>query len=85
MHLFHIPQCPIQNRNVHISVMNGALWDMEHIHYYIMDIHKYIMNIHTVILADLWISMIDTHNSIMDRISIIRRFMDIHNSIYGFP
>ena len=24
----HIPQCSIQNRNVHISVLNGALWDM---------------------------------------------------------
>ena len=29
MHLFHIPQCTIQYRNVHISVLNGALWDME--------------------------------------------------------
>ena len=29
MHLFHIPHCSIQNRNVHISVLNGALWDME--------------------------------------------------------
>ena len=28
MHLWHIPQCTIQNRNVHISVLNGALWDM---------------------------------------------------------
>ena len=27
--LFHIPQCSIQNRNVHISVLNGALWDIE--------------------------------------------------------
>ena len=27
MHLFHIPQCAIQNRNVYISVLNGALWD----------------------------------------------------------
>ena len=33
MHLFRIPQCIIQNRNVHISVLNGALWDMEHVHY----------------------------------------------------
>ena len=32
MHLFHIPQCTIQNRNVHISVLNGALWDMEQVH-----------------------------------------------------
>ena len=27
MHQFHIPQCTIQNRNVHISVLNGALWE----------------------------------------------------------
>ena len=32
VHLFHIPQCTIQNRNVHISVLNGALWDMEQMH-----------------------------------------------------
>ena len=32
MHKFHIPQCSIQNRNVHISVLNGALWDMELVH-----------------------------------------------------
>ena len=32
IHLFHIPQCSIQNRNVHISVLNGALWDMEQVH-----------------------------------------------------
>ena len=32
MRLFHITQCTIQNRNVHISVLNGALWDMEPVH-----------------------------------------------------
>ena len=32
MHLFHIPQCSIQNKNGHISVLNGALWDMEQVH-----------------------------------------------------
>ena len=32
IHLFHIPQCSIQNRNVHISVLNGALWHMEQMH-----------------------------------------------------
>ena len=32
MHLFHIPQCTIQNRNVHISVLNGAFGDMEQVH-----------------------------------------------------
>ena len=28
MHRSHIPQCTSQNRNVHISVLNGVLWDM---------------------------------------------------------
>ena len=32
MHLFHIPQCAIQNRNVHITVVSGALWDMEQVY-----------------------------------------------------
>ena len=31
MHLFHIPQCFIQNRSVYISVLNEALWDMEQV------------------------------------------------------
>ena len=32
MHLFHIPQFPIQDRNVHTSVLNpGALWVMEQV------------------------------------------------------
>ena len=38
MHLFHIPQYTIQNRNVHISVLNGVLWDMEQIHWGICEI-----------------------------------------------
>ena len=32
MSLFHIPQCTVQNRNVYIFVLNGALWDTEHVH-----------------------------------------------------
>ena len=28
MHQSDIPQCTIRNRNVHISVLSGALWDM---------------------------------------------------------
>ena len=28
----HIPQCSIRNRNVHISVLNGAFRDMEQVH-----------------------------------------------------
>ena len=31
INLFHTPQFPIQNRNVHISVLNGALWDMKQV------------------------------------------------------
>ena len=31
MRLSHIPQCTIQNRNVHISVLNGVLWDVEQV------------------------------------------------------
>ena len=30
--LFHIPQCTIQNRSVHISVPNSALWDIDQMH-----------------------------------------------------
>ena len=37
MHLSHIPQCTIQNRNVHISVLNGALWDMGQVHCWICE------------------------------------------------
>ena len=32
MRLFHISQCSIQNRDVHISVLNWALLDMEQVH-----------------------------------------------------
>ena len=32
MHLFDIPQCSIENWNVHISVLNGALWDIGQVH-----------------------------------------------------
>ena len=32
MHLSHVPPYTIQNRNVHISVLNGVLWDMEQEH-----------------------------------------------------
>ena len=45
MHLFHIPQCTIQNRNVTISVLNGALWDMEQVHGGICEIGLLQMNI----------------------------------------
>ena len=41
MHLFHIPQYPIQNINVYISVLNGALWDMEQVHCWICELYQF--------------------------------------------
>ena len=32
MHLSHIQQCTIQEKNVHISVLNGTLWDKGEVH-----------------------------------------------------
>ena len=38
MHLSHIPQYIILNKNVHISALNGALWDMGQVQYGICEI-----------------------------------------------
>ena len=38
MHLSHNPQHTIQNKNVHISVLNGALWNMGQVHFGICEI-----------------------------------------------
>ena len=32
MHLFRIPHYSIPNRYMHMSLLNGALWDMEQVH-----------------------------------------------------
>ena len=32
LHLTHTAQCTTQNKTVHISVLSGALWDMEQLH-----------------------------------------------------
>ena len=49
MHMSHIRQCTTQNRNVYISVMNGALWDMGQVHCGICELGQlsviYIFNI----------------------------------------
>ena len=42
MHLSYTPQCTIQSRNVHISVLNGALWDMRQVHCGICEIGPYL-------------------------------------------
>ena len=41
MQLFQIPKSSIQNRNEHISVLNGALWDMEEVHSGICELGQY--------------------------------------------
>ena len=33
MRLFHIPQCSSQTRNVHISILKRALWDLGLVHF----------------------------------------------------
>ena len=38
VHLSHIPHYTIQNRNVHISVLNGVLWDMGQVHCVVCEI-----------------------------------------------
>ena len=38
MHLSSIPQYTIENRNVHISVLNGVLRDMGEVHFGINEI-----------------------------------------------
>ena len=44
MHLFHIPECSIQSRNVHISVLNEAFWDMEWVHSGICELGQLLMD-----------------------------------------
>ena len=41
MHPFHIPQGTIWKRNVNISVLNGALWDMGQVHFGIGELGRY--------------------------------------------
>ena len=40
MRMFHTPQCTIQNINVHISVLNGALLAIEQVHYGICELGR---------------------------------------------
>ena len=60
MHLFYIPQCSIQNRNVHISVLNGALWDMEQVHSGICELGQ----IHQNEVINIWL-MMNQHLSLL--------------------
>ena len=49
IHPFHVPQCNIQNRNVHISVLNGALRDMEPVHYGICEINPFMVAVRALV------------------------------------
>ena len=54
MHLSHIPQYTIQNRNVNISVLNGVLWDMGQMHCVHFSSEWCIVGYRTGALWDLW-------------------------------
>ena len=41
MHPFYNPKCTIQNRNMHISVLNSALWDMGQVRCSICEIGQF--------------------------------------------
>ena len=57
MHLSHIQQCAIQNRNVHIYVLNGALWDMEQVHCGICEISQ-LYHLFMLLVVTFWILVI---------------------------
>ena len=40
IHLSHTPQCTIQNRNMHIFLPNGALWDIGQVHFGICELDQ---------------------------------------------
>ena len=52
MHLFHIPQCSNRNRNLHISVLNGALWDIEQVHIGICKLGQFMHMIRSLMMVD---------------------------------
>ena len=64
LHLSHIPQCTIQNRNVYISVLNGALWDMGQMHVGVWD--RCIVGFMRLVLCDYrsQMSPVDLHLSV---------------------
>ena len=51
MHQSHIAQCSIQNRNVHISVLNGAFWYMGQLHCVVCEIGLYVILYTGIILC----------------------------------
>ena len=61
MHLFHILQCTIQNKNVHISVLNDALWDMEQVHCGICEIGLFFSPVMSIVTMALCLGGIVFH------------------------
>ena len=54
MHLSY-PQCTIQNRNVHVFVLNGILWDMRRVHCVILWDWPILVCSHAVRISCEWI------------------------------
>ena len=84
MFQFHIPQCSIKYRDVHMSILNGALWDMMLL--YLPARKKLSVSFQWIgmesqkrinpVIMDIHNSIMDIHNSITD---IHDSIMDIHN------
>ena len=68
MHLFHTPQYFDQNKNVQISVLNGALWDMEQVHFWICEIGLFVPLAFTILsqgpLSIMEVHRISIHESL---------------------
>ena len=58
---FHIPQCIIQNRDVHISVLNDALWDMEQMQFHIPQCIIQNRDVHISVLSGAFWDMEQMH------------------------
>ena len=57
MYLFHIPQCIIQNTSIHLSVLNGALWDMDWLRCGIFEIVLFHPQTHQAFYLFTWFSL----------------------------
>ena len=93
MDLSHISQCTIQNRNVHISVLKGALWDMEQIHCRICEVDLFRGNLLAYVFCSaIWVQLNTVPKAPripMDsphKGSVMRKSLRLHDSImiYSF-
>ena len=79
MYSFHIPQCTIQNGDVHISVLNGALWDMEEVHCAIYEIGLLVVNRYYHVI-DIFFSFLHTDGSVQERRNSIADALELRLS-----